>query len=262
MEASLVKFKNFNTSLFGSTAKKYSMPGGFGTFSQIPLFSFHLPLKQSFEMFNFKLPGIGTFFNKSSYSEDTYYPELTGKKFDSSKLFNSNLNKFKAVSYTSNNFNLILPEIPKVAKVQKAPKVIPNTRTSLAEIAKIYDKEKGAKLASKTLAGLNNAQKGYCARAVKTGILNAGLGAYESGHANDVPNILSDNKNFKEVHVSGSDIRKLPAGCVICYPPGDCGYNAKVGHVTTSDGNGKGIHFQVDNLKISDNVRVFVPVSA
>ena len=137
----------------------------------------------------------------------------------------------------------------------------PNTTTSLTEVAKIYDPEKGKKLAQATINGLSSADKGYCARAVKTAIQNTGLGAYESGHANAMPSILGRNANFKEVKVSPSDLDKLPAGCVLCYAPGDCGYNAEAGHTEVTDGNGNAFHFaQTRNIRESENVRVFVPV--
>ena len=96
---------------------------------------------------------------------------------------------------------------------------------------------------------------------IKTGIEKSGLGSYQSGDANQMPSILSQNSNFKEVKIKSDDLDKLPAGCIICYAPGDCNYDRRYGHVETTDGNGNAISFFVnDNIKKSDNVRVFVPV--
>lgn len=135
----------------------------------------------------------------------------------------------------------------------------PSTTTSLAEVAKIYDPEKGKKLAQAAIDGLRTADTGYCARAVKTAIANIGLGAYESGHACDMPEILSRNKNFKEVKVDSA--KNLPAGCILCYAPGDCNYSSEHGHTEITNGNEQAIHFDVtNNIRFSDKTRVFVPV--
>lgn len=236
-----------------------------------PLFSFG-------NFFNFAFPAFKPFdfqfFTRTSSAPTPFQPEFSAIKFDSSRYMNFDIDFATFAAPTPALPKLTMPkfELPSFAKTKPAASLKtngisavsqfkPKTTTSLAEVAKIYNPQKGAKLAQATFNGLKNAQKGYCARAVKTGILNAGLmGSYEYGHANETPRILSHNKNFKEIAVAGRDLDKLPAGCVICYPPGDCGYNSKVGHNTTSDGKGHGIHFQVDNIKKSDNVRVFVPV--
>ncbi len=195
-----------------------------------------------------------------------FEPKSKGQNFDSNNFMNFDTSA-TSTNYYSSTVDLSL-NTGKTQKTKKSRRKTRNrnhaikTTTSLKDVAKIYDKEKGAKIAKETIEGLSNAQKGYCATAVKTGILNAGLGEYESGHAKDVPDILSRNKNFTEVRVAKRDMDKLPAGCIVCYPPGDCGYSSTYGHVATTDGKGKGIHFQIDNLKSSSNARVFVPTMA
>lgn len=139
--------------------------------------------------------------------------------------------------------------------------VEPKQTTSLSEVAKIYNPQKGIKLANEAIAGLKTAQSGYCARAVKTAICDAGLGSYQSGHAYQCPDILSRNPNFKEVKVKGSDLEKLPAGCILAYNRGDAGYSQDYGHIEIKGQGNQAIHFTVNNnIKESDNVRVFVPV--
>ena len=121
--------------------------------------------------------------------------------------------------------------------------------------------QEGIKLAKEAVAGLSSARKGYCAQAVKNAISDAGLGAYESGDAYEVPNILRRNNNFKEVKVKGSDLAKLPAGCVIAYAKGAAGYSSKYGHVEIKGEGNQAISFFVNNnIKPSDDVSVFVPV--
>ncbi len=263
------------------TLDKLDLPARKSTAANLTMPSFTIdfpPLFSCGNFFNFAFPAFKPFdfqfFTKSSAPQTSFTPEFSALKFDSSRYMNFDIDFAQAYTPMPALPKLTLPkfELPSISKTNpvKTAKtnrtatssvIKPKTTTTLAEIAKIYNPQKGAKLAQSTLKGLGNAQKGYCARAVKKGMVNAGLmGQYEYGHANETPRILSHNKNFKEVAVAGRDLNKLPAGCVICYPPGDCGYNSEVGHNTTTDGNGHGIHFQVDNIKKSDNVRVFVPV--
>ncbi len=142
-----------------------------------------------------------------------------------------------------------------------ATSIAPKQTTSLKEVAKIYNQEKGVKLAQEAIEGLRTAEKGYCARAVKTAVKDAGLGRYESGHAYQCADIFSRNPNFKEVKVKGSDLSKLPAGCILAYNKGDAGYNPLYGHVEIKGQGKQAISFFTNNnIKQSDNVRVFVPV--
>ena len=200
---------------------------------------------------SFSLPSLNLFSYNSGYvpTPQPFIPYTPFKSEIKPITFESNYSKALSASkktYQSKN-NVVVRT--------------PSTTTTLADVAKIYDPEKGKKLAQATINGLSTADKGYCARAVKTAIQNTGLGAYESGHANAMPSILGHNANFKEVKVSPSDLDNLPAGCVLCYAPGDCGYNAEAGHTEVTDGNGNAFHFaQTRNIRQSDNVRVFVPV--
>lgn len=257
MTFGFANFNNFNFFGFNGTQAPFSMPAFTPSFP--PIFTTNVNL------FNFSMPAFRLFemplMTPSSYSEDTFYPELSGKHFDSTRFMNFDF----MPAYP------VMPEIkmPKLdfskfstKKTSFYSNLKPSTTTTLAEVAKIYNKEKGAKLAAATINGLQNSQKGYCARAVKTGIANAGLGAYQSGDADDMPAILKNNTaNFKEVSIAAKDIKKLPAGCILCYAPGDAGYNPRYGHTETTDGNGNAVSFYVNNnIKESDNVRVFVPV--
>ena len=189
-------------------------------------------------------------YNFSFVPQFTYMPTIPPVKLE-----------FKPMKFTVPKFDFKAKAPAKTVRTNTYTGQRPSTVTSIANVAKIYDPEKGKKLAQAAIDGLSTADKGYCARAVKTAIEKTGLGAYESGHACDMPSILGRNANFKEVKVSASDLDNLPAGCVLCYPPGDCGYDAVVGHTEFTDGNGNGFHFtQTRNIRQSDNVRVFVPV--
>ncbi|MDR1327530.1 MAG: hypothetical protein LBJ74_03895, partial [Heliobacteriaceae bacterium] len=124
--------------------------------------------------------------------------------------------------------------------------------------------EKAQKLAKDVVNNAEARPVGYCARYVKESIERSGLGTKESGHAYQYADVLSRNKNFKEINVAGKDLKKLPAGCVIVYPRGDAGYDKDYGHIEIALGNGKAASDFVrrSNVKASDNARVFVPVSA
>lgn len=243
----------------------FCMPAFF-TMPQIP------PL--SLFSFNLFTPTVSVFDSNifSSNPLDEYCNKPQNQNFNSFNLSDIPLDGFKPVNYavppinfnTSSLYNTSLFTFNKNKKTTSKNYTTypaPSTTTSIEEVNKIYNKEKGKKLAETTIAGLKDAQNGYCARAVKLGIKDAGLGSYQSGNADDMPNILSQNNNFKEVKVAASDLNKLPAGCILCYSPGDCGYSSEYGHTETTDGNGNAYSFFANsNIKKSDNVRVFVPV--
>ena len=273
MAFEFLHFKNLNT--FGGLRPL----GGFQSFCPMsfcmPAF-FRMPQFTPISLFSFNLftPTLPIFtaplFNTNIFTP--FNNKTTEAYLNNFKLTDIPLDGFKPVNYAippmnfnSAIYNTSLFTFNKAGSASKkytsTKYPAPSTTTSIEEVNKIYNKEKGKKLAEVTIAGLEKAESGYCARAVKTGIKVAGLGAYEPGHASEMPRILSTNSNFKEVKVAATDLDKLPAGCVLCYEPGDCGYSAENGHTETTDGNGNAYSFFVNrNIKKSDNVRVFVPV--
>lgn len=132
-----------------------------------------------------------------------------------------------------------------------------NTNTTLPSLTKAgYNKEKAAKLASE-ISSIRTGFDGYCARHVKEAIQDAGLGKYESGHAYKLADILSDNKNFKEVRVDS--VKTLPAGCVLVYDKGTAGYSSQYGHTEITLGNGTASSGGITR-NLREGARVFVPV--
>ena len=85
------------------------------------------------------------------------------------------------------------------------------------------------------------------------------MGSYVSGHGYQMTDILSRNKNFKQISASGVDVTKLPAGCVLVYGKGVSGYNKDYGHTEITTGDGRGV-----SQAITYNVRkpsaIFIPV--
>ncbi len=244
--------------------------GGFGLLPAYPT-TFAVPAFTPAPLFNFKpfapLFDMFSLFNFMPKFNDTYTPKnYSGSIFDGYKLPDISFNSYNPVSYVPDYtpaFNFNFMDFTKNSKVlsQKPAKVSLTQNTSLKNVAQIYNKEKGIKLANEAIEGLSTAQKGYCARAVKSAISDAGLGAYESGNADDMPEILRRNSNFKEVKVKGTDLAKLPAGCVIAYDRGAAGYSSRYGHVEIKGDGNQAISFFVNNnIKPSDNVSVFVPV--
>lgn len=209
------------TEVLKNTKTNYSSNNIFSSFFTTPIL--FPPIVPAIPMFNFKFTQPQNMFS----------------------FFNAKKTPAKTFSFTSNSAKSI-------SSIQT---------TSLSEVAKIYNAKKGIKLANEAIDGLKHSQKGYCARAVKTAIQDAGLGSYESGHAYQCPDILRRNPNFKEVKVKGSDLEKLPAGCILAYNKGDAGYNPDYGHIEIKGQGNQAIHFTVNNhIQKSDNVRVFVPV--
>ena len=122
-----------------------------------------------------------------------------------------------------------------------------------------YDANAGARLAS---VARNNSVgfTGYCARYVKTAISDAGLGNYEYGHAYQMDDILRRNPKFREIPAS-TDVKSLPAGCVLVFNQGSKGYSSAYGHTEITDGRGRGISDGITrNLRQPD--AIFMPVAA
>ena len=75
----------------------------------------------------------------------------------------------------------------------------------------------------------------------------------------DYGNVLSLNKNFKEISANGLDLKSLPAGCILVYGRGQAGYSSKYGHVEITTGTGQAVSDGITN-NIRPGARVFVPV--
>lgn len=140
---------------------------------------------------------------------------------------------------------------PKKSKPTKATKELPTLANSG------YDSKKGAKLADE-ISKIQTGFDGYCAKHVKDAIQKAGLSRYQLGHAYQMANILSKNKNFKEISTENLDLSKLPAGCVLVYGKGVAGYSSKYGHTEITLGNGQASCGGTQAIK--QGARVFVPV--
>lgn len=164
------------------------------------------------------------------------------------------------------SFNFVMPDFSKIfSPVKRADSSFKiNTKSKLPQLEDInYDEKKAKDLVSDALGNAKSKPIGQCAQYVKEAIQRVGLGAYIKGHAYACADILSKNPNFKEINVSGNDLKKLPAGCVIVYGKGDAGYSSAYGHIEITTGKGNAVSdFVNSRIKASDNARVFVPVSA
>lgn len=139
---------------------------------------------------------------------------------------------YQAVSNTASSISV---------KAQQYLKPIESAKVQNAEFwAKLgYNAEKGlalAKVAAKNCAGRF---KGKCATYVKQAIQKAGLGNYIYGvNGRDMAEVYGKNKNFKKISAQGIDVKKLPAGCILCYDAGKSGHHRVYGHTGISLGNG------------------------
>lgn len=253
-----MNFNNFN--MFGFNAAPaftFSMPS---LLPQIPpIFSFQ-PQRTSF------LGGFNFGFPQNFDNPFAHQTQTVGAKFDSFKLTDFSLDGFEPISYVPKPLEFTLPSFDftststTTSNSKTGTKINPNPTTSIADVAQIYNKNKGINLAQEVLKDVKPRSTGYCATYVKSAIQDAGLGSYVSGHAYQLPSILKNNKNFKEVHVAAGDLNKLPAGCVIAYDKGAANYSKTYGHCEITLGNGKAASdFITNNLRAGD-ARVFVPV--
>lgn len=122
-----------------------------------------------------------------------------------------------------------------------------------------YNASKGERLAS---VALNNSVgwTGYCAAYVKRAIQSANLGLYQYGHAYQMPSILKNNSNFKEISPDNIDISKLPAGCILVYDKGTEGYSKNYGHTEITTGDGRAVSDGITKNLRKKPSSIFIPV--
>lgn len=122
-----------------------------------------------------------------------------------------------------------------------------------------YNAFKGERLAN-TALNRSVGWTGFCAAYVKSDIQAAGLGSYKYGHAYQMPRILKNNPNFKEISPEGVDVSKLPAGCILVYGKGVEGYNKKYGHTEITTGDGRAVSDGITNNLYKKPSSIFIPV--
>lgn len=125
-----------------------------------------------------------------------------------------------------------------------------------------YDGTQGAKVASYVLSHAGSSSKQACAEYVNNAYQNTGL-SIGRGDAYTKIEDLRNNKRFKEIAVSQSELKSLPAGCVLVYPRGVAGYSPEYGHIEITLGDGRAASDFVNrNPKYDPQMKVFVPVAA
>lgn len=136
-----------------------------------------------------------------------------------------------------------------------------NTNNNIEELDAVYNPEVSGNLARKAMQVANAENtKGWCARGVNDTLQAVGLseGEIRSASAYQCADKLANSNNFKEVRVSKSDLKNLPAGCIICW---DRNQQHQHGHITITLGNGKEASDHVtDLIDLGTDFRVFVPV--
>jgi len=223
------------------------------TFMSPSLFGFGMsPIFPSFNSYNFN--NFNNFSNYNFFNYNKLVPNIQNPFSDIGHNLITQFNSNYDFSVSKNSYT-------KIGKLNTSLKSY-NTKSNLPQLAEInYNSQKANKLALTADKNALGGSIGYCAKYVKNAIKKSGLGAYEFGHAYAVADTLGRNNNFKEINVSGKDLKNLPAGCVIVYNKGDAGYNKSYGHVEITLGNGKAASDFVNrNIKSSDKARVFVPV--
>ena len=262
--------------------------GGFAafpnTFSSLPstIFSFGAPRYDVFSsnIFGFTPPTIFSYIpqlnNPFSYMGMLSFnsqlsrplfsaPQFTLPQFSLPQVYTSNYSAYSSGS-TSGLFGFLTSSR---AAVSNTPARRPasttrtgsfNTNSNLPSLRSVgYNTQKAQKLAQAALNESVGYFDGKCAKHVKTAIQDAGLGAYQSGHAHQVDTILSGNSNFREISAEGVDLKKLPAGCVLVYERGVSRYSSEYGHVEITLGDGTAVSGgRTRNLR--PGAKIFVPV--
>lgn len=136
-----------------------------------------------------------------------------------------------------------------------------NTNNELHELDDVYNPEVSGNLA-RTAVSVASAENttGWCARGVNDTLQAVGLseGEIRSASAYQCADKLANSSKFKEVTISKSDLKNLPAGCIICWGRDN---EHKDGHIAVSLGNGLEASDHISNMvDLGTTFRVFVPV--
>lgn len=259
--------------------------GGVGTssfsrfsFLDTPIFNgFTMPMNSFFPQFNFNfelplfnynnafIPQNNNDTKIESNLKTSIFPTPAAPLPSLAEQFNQNTD----FAIKTNMFDTFTPSgkvfTSMAEKTKKMVEKKPETKMALGSYKTFkfseYNAEKGEKLAKEVTKGLSSAKTGYCAMAVKKGIVKAGLGSYESGHAYQMTEILRKNNNFKEVSPSSVDIKNLPAGCILVYGKNNnSGYSKTYGHVEVTRGDTTAASFCVTNNIRPNPEAVFIPV--
>lgn len=246
-----------------------------------PLFGGYNPYNFSMPNFmpvlygnNFGLPSLFSVgmprYNSSNYNIFGFTPPAN---FCYMPQLDVNQTYMKPVDLTSGLFNYSAPSHTKpssglfkflrVTKKTVTPSTERrfNTNTNLPSLQDAgYNKDKAQILANEIAKySSENGFDGYCARHVKQAIKDANLGSYKTGHAYQMPQILANNKNFKEISTKGINLSSLPAGCILVYDRGVSNYSSAYGHTEITLGNGTAGSGGITH-NIRPGARVFVPV--
>jgi len=224
---------------------------------------YYLMEPTTFNMFN--MNGIGNFAGSSSvtnpFSADSSMP-----MFDFSKLFNTGSsipdigNDVMASTFNMyysflNNPMLFFPQMKF------------NTQSNLPQLKDArYNSKLGNSLANIAYENATSKNsKHRCLQGVRESLNKAGLiKGTMGGSAYQAAAVLDkDKKNFSEIKVAKSDLKNLPAGCIIVWDRNYVGTSPadKNGHITITLGNGGGACDRIEDKLFMLNTahRVFVP---
>ncbi len=236
------------TNFFGST-QSYSMPlFGFIQFgaitTQLPNYSNIVPTPQGIQTytnnftngFNFQMPNFMNF----------QLPTINFPTFNFSNIYNGITNTARTV------YNGAKKAISTVAAS------VGSTASSIVG----YCAESGRKLAQAALDGSAGKFIGYCAKYVKTAIKKVFPSIdYKYGvNGCDMADAYKATGKFKEISAQGVDLKKLPAGCILCYGKGVAGYNSQYGHTEITLGNGKAVSDGITR-NIRPGARILIPIA-
>ena len=136
-----------------------------------------------------------------------------------------------------------------------------NTGTNLSQLKNVYNPALSNKLAN---VAYENAQSrntvGYCYGGVKDSLRDTGLtdGRLSGSAAFQADDILKNQENFRKIDVSKSDLKNLPAGCVIVWQPSQ---GHQYGHILVTLGDGREASDHVQNISTRNtDFSVFVPI--
>lgn len=131
-----------------------------------------------------------------------------------------------------------------------------SSSASSVDVSSLNGTDFGREIARDALAHANN-EKGLCLKNVGAILRSHGIECGPAPSAYMVADQMADNKEYKEVNVSASELKNLPAGSVVVW---DRSGSNPHGHISISLGDGREFSGPIRNqMNLGTSFRVFIP---
>lgn len=257
-QSSVNNFFNPFGMMFGGFSPMFTQMFSFNPFGgfTFPAFNFTFPQFSSFQMPKLEIPKFDFTPIIASTPAKSSGTSGTGKS-DNGKKASSRSKKTEVTPLTAQTKKTVISQMSNNDK---------EFEDVLKEKGVQYNAEVGHEVTTYALNKARNKSDGDCALFVNDAFECTGnnIGRGHAHEKNDKIEELASDKFTKIELDTPDDLRKLPAGSVVVYEKGACGYSNVHGHVFIATGNGRGVSdFLEQNPRLTtadfNKVSIYIP---